>query len=99
MNPQKIGGLSNATWRPYEIATWLVNIPWNYVCLEKAHSFYLECLLNGNKKVVFKDVLVITSDKIMETTHKSAILRKNIIIVVLTGYRICITEDDKLFHS
>lgn len=51
------------------------------------------------KKAVFKDVLVITSDKIMETIHQSVILRKNIIIVVLTGYRICITMGDKLFHS
>lgn len=99
MNLQKIGGLRNATWRPCGIAAWLVNIPWNCVCLEKAHCFYLECLLNGNKKAVFKDVLVITSDKIMETIHQSVILRKNIIIVVLTGYRICITMGDKLFHS
>ena len=43
------------------------------------------------KKAVFQDVLVITSDKIMETIHQSTILTDNIIIaVVFTGYRICI---------
>ena len=69
------------------------------LCLLRKSTLFLLRMLNGNKKAVFKDVLVITSDKIMETIHQSAILRKNIIIVVLTGYRICITMGDKLFHS
>lgn len=59
--------------------------------LRKAQCFYLECLLNGNKKAVFQDALVVTSDKIMEIIHQSTILTNNIIIaIVFTGYRICI---------